>query len=119
VKRAQWLAALAAACLGCAGARGREPEASGDYPHPREALFGDLFVAVQIGGIFTDGKTFVDAVPDAPPAALPAAYHTAHPQSPEQLRSFVEQHFSPAVGHFKYRPCDAAHAARHPGPGSA
>jgi alpha,alpha-trehalase len=94
VKRAQWLAALAAACLGCAGARAREPEASGDYPQPPEALFGDLFVAVQTGGIFTDGKTFVDAVPDAPPAAILADYHTAHPQSPEQLRSFVEQHFA-------------------------
>ncbi|HLY53591.1 MAG TPA: trehalase family glycosidase, partial [Steroidobacteraceae bacterium] len=61
-------------------------------------LFGDLFVAVQTQGIYPDGKTFVDEVPDAAPEAILAEYHAAHPDSPAALRRFTDAHFSlPAV----------------------
>ena len=65
-----------------------------DTPQPPEVLFGDLFVAVQTQAIYPDGKTFVDAVPDAAPAAILDAWRTARPQSPAALKSFVDTHFS-------------------------
>jgi alpha,alpha-trehalase len=89
-------AALAAVALLLAGAATdcREPPKPGENPPPPDSLFGDLFVAVQSAGIFTDSKTFVDAVPRSAPDAILAAYHDSPPQSPAQLRTFVEQHFA-------------------------
>jgi len=87
------LLALLAAGMACVAVAG-EPAPPADYPQPPEELFGELFVAVQSGGVFSDGKTFVDAVPEAAPAAILAAYQAAQPQSNEQLRAFVEQHFA-------------------------
>jgi alpha,alpha-trehalase len=93
--RCAWRApALAALVLACAAANCREPTKPDPYPPPPETLFADLFIAVQTGNVFSDSKTFVDAVPDAAPADILAAYHAARPQSPEQLRAFVEQHFA-------------------------
>ena len=94
--RAWRLTAVVAAvvvALGGATADCREPTKPNDYPPP-DALFGDLFVAVQTAGVFSDSKTFVDAVPDSAPDAILAAYHASRPRSPEQLRAFVEQHFT-------------------------
>lgn len=65
-----------------------------DYPEPPQALFGDLFVAVQTAAIYPDGKTFVDEVPDAAPEVILAEYHAAHPDSPAALRRFTDAHFS-------------------------
>ena len=61
---------------------------------PPQALFKDLFVAVQTARIFPDQKIFPDAVPDTAPADILAAYHAAHPTSPEALRRFVAAHFT-------------------------
>jgi alpha,alpha-trehalase len=63
-------------------------------PEPPQALFGDLFVAVQSQAIFEDGKAFVDATPNAAPAQILAEYHAAQPHAPEALRGFVESHFT-------------------------
>ncbi len=68
--------------------------APADYPQPPEALFGDLFVAVQSAAVYPDSKTFADAVPRAAPAAILADYRAAHPDSPEALRRFVAAHFT-------------------------
>jgi alpha,alpha-trehalase len=87
------LAALAVVLSG-ATADCREPPRPNAYPPPPDALFGELFVAVQTAGVFSDSKTFVDAVPDSAPDAILAAYRASQPQSPEQLRAFVEQHFT-------------------------
>ena len=76
-----------------AATQSRAPSAA-PYPDPPQVLFGDLFVAVQSAALYPDGKTFVDAVPKADPAAILARYHTAHPDSPEALRSFVSENFS-------------------------
>ncbi|HYM42299.1 MAG TPA: alpha,alpha-trehalase TreF [Steroidobacteraceae bacterium] len=65
-----------------------------DYPQPPQELFGDLFVAVQTAGIYADGKTFVDEVPDAAPEVILAEYHAARPDSPAALRRFTDAHFS-------------------------
>ena len=65
-----------------------------DAPQPPEVLFGDLFVAVQTQAIYPDGKTFVDAVPDAAPPVILAEWRTAHPESPAALKSFVDAHFT-------------------------
>jgi alpha,alpha-trehalase len=71
------------------------PAASGaDYPAPPEALFKDLFVAVQTQRLYSDGKEFVDAVAKAAPQEILAQYHALRPASPESLRDFVAAHFT-------------------------
>ena len=72
-------------------ARGEVPAA---YPDPPEILFKDLFVAVQTSAIYADGKTFVDAVPNAAPRRILADYRAANPQSPQALKRFTDEHFS-------------------------
>ena len=68
-------------------------------PQPPQALFGELFVAVQTAAIYPDGKSFADAVPREPPEEILARYRAARPDSPETLRRFVEAHFElPADG---------------------
>src|SRR3977135_3672161 len=64
------------------------------YPQPPQALFKDLFVAVQSARIYVDDKVFPDAVPKAAPAAILAEYHAQRPESPEALRRFVASHFT-------------------------
>jgi alpha,alpha-trehalase len=63
-------------------------------PEPPEVLFKDLFVAVQTLHVFADGKEFADAVPKSDPARILAAYHELKPRSPEELKAFVETHFT-------------------------
>ncbi len=65
-----------------------------DIPQPPQALFGELFVAVQTAGIYPDSKTFVDAVPREAPETILAAYRATRPDSPEALRRFVDSHFA-------------------------
>lgn len=61
-------------------------------PSPAEQ-YGDLFVAVQEGRIFPDGKTFVDAVPRRAADAIMADYLAARPASAADLRAFVLDNF--------------------------
>jgi alpha,alpha-trehalase len=63
-------------------------------PDPPQALFKDLFVAVQEEQIFPDGKVFPDAVPKAAPDDILKDYHAAQPNSPDALKAFVESHFA-------------------------
>ena len=56
-------------------------------------LFGELFVQVQTSRLFTDSKTFVDAVPRRTPAAIMAAFRQERPVGPEALRVFVLREF--------------------------
>ena len=60
---------------------------------PPQALFKDLFIAVQTAQIYADGKAFPDAVPKAPPAEILRQYHTDRPDSAAALKAFVEEHF--------------------------
>jgi alpha,alpha-trehalase len=80
---------LLALCLLFAGV------AAGAAPAPRspQDLFQDLFTAVQTAGIFTDSKTFADAVPRASPPVILRRFHAQRPRTPQALRQFVAQNF--------------------------
>jgi alpha,alpha-trehalase len=60
---------------------------------PRQ-LFPGLFEAVQLGRIFPDNKTFVDAAPQQRPATILAAWRREKSQPGFQLKAFVEAHFT-------------------------
>jgi alpha,alpha-trehalase len=77
--------------LGQLAARG---DAQARWPDPPEVLYQDLFTAVQTSTIYTDGKTFADALPDAAPQTILDEYHATKPQSPEALKRFIDRRFS-------------------------
>lgn len=62
-------------------------------PSPAD-IYGPLFSAVQVGRIFPDGKTFVDAVPRRAPDAIMADYARVAPRTPDALRAFVLENFT-------------------------
>ncbi len=64
-----------------------------DVRTPAE-LYGELFEAVQLGGVFPDNKTFVDAVPKAPPRAILADFEATRRNVDFDLRAFVERYFT-------------------------
>ena len=64
------------------------------YPEPPQAVYQDLFVAVQTGALYQDEKAFPDATAKGPAAAILLQYHRLHPQTPEALKDFVEAHFA-------------------------
>jgi alpha,alpha-trehalase len=64
------------------------------HPAPPQAVFQELFVAVQSARIFPDGKTFADAVPKESPERILAAYRREPPRSDEALKNFVDAHFT-------------------------
>ena len=59
---------------------------------PPAALYGPLFVAVQTGRIFADGKTFADAVPRRDPVVIRAEYERLRPKG-SALKAFVLANF--------------------------
>jgi alpha,alpha-trehalase len=61
-------------------------------PTPHE-LYGDLFVAVQMGRVCSDGKTFVDARPRQAPALIRQRYEAERQQPGFSLADFVHAHF--------------------------
>ena len=64
-----------------------------EQPAPPQILFGDLYAAVELSGVFPDSKEFADATPKSPPADILALYHSAKPETPEALKRFVLAHF--------------------------
>ena len=83
---ALWLALLPTATI--------QPRTSSAPADPPQALFKDLFIAVQTAQIYADGKAFPDAVPKAAPADILTQYHAERPDSPAALKAFVEAHFT-------------------------
>ncbi len=79
------------ALLPVASTQSRPPSA---LPDPPQVLFQDLFVAVQTAQIYSDGKAFPDAVPNAAPGDILQQYHAERPDSPAALKAFVEAHFT-------------------------
>jgi len=71
-----------------------QPRTSIAPPDPPQVLFKDLFVAVQTARIYSDGKAFPDASPNAAPADILKQYHAERPDSPAALKAFVEAHFT-------------------------
>ena len=56
--------------------------------------FQELFVAVQESQIFSDGKSFVDAVPNSSPDQILQEFRARRPNSDDTLRRFVASHFT-------------------------
>src|ERR1700674_5526617 len=86
VVRVLWLALLP-----IASALSATPSAATDPP---QALFKDLFIAVQTAQVFADGKAFPDAVPTTAPDDILRQFHAEHPDSAAALKNFVEAHFA-------------------------
>ncbi len=63
-------------------------------PTPRQ-LYPGLFEAIQTQRAYPDGKTFVDALPTAPPAEIVAAYEHLRTQPGFDLKAFAGQYFVP------------------------
>ncbi|MFL9912139.1 alpha,alpha-trehalase TreA [Paraburkholderia sp. RL17-337-BIB-A] len=72
-----------------------DTQVGGALPPPPDKLYGDLFIAVQIGQIYPDQKTFVDATPNADPAAIVQLYEQQKNNPGFSLASFVNQYFTP------------------------
>ncbi len=66
---------------------------SGAYYEPSRDL-GRLFHDVQVGGVFEDSKTFVDAMPLAAPSEIVRRYEDEKAATDFSLRAFVERNFS-------------------------
>ena len=69
-----------------------KPAAAAQPRSPRQ-LFPGLFEAVQLGRVFPDNKTFVDAAPRQAPATILAAWRREKNRPGFRLRAFVEAHF--------------------------
>ncbi len=87
-RRAGWVRCAALLPIAFAAA------SASDAADPPQALFKDLFIAVQTAQIYADGKAFPDAVPNAAPDEILRQYHAEHPDSPPALKRFVEAHFT-------------------------
>ena len=70
------------------------PAAARAQPTPRQ-LYPGLFEAVQLQQAYADGKTFVDALPKAPPATIVAAWEQQRRQPGFDLKAFVVRYFVP------------------------
>lgn len=60
---------------------------------PRQQYPG-LFEAVQLGSVYPDNKTFVDAVPKKNPAAIMQDYQAQKNKPDFDLKAFVAEHFT-------------------------
>ncbi len=58
-----------------------------------DEIFGPLFEAVQLSGIFFDSKTFVDSTPKAGASFILNAYKEEYQKDGFDLKVFVENHF--------------------------
>ncbi|RSK49544.1 alpha,alpha-trehalase TreF [Hymenobacter rigui] len=68
-------------------------QAQSTRPASPRKLFPGLFEAVQLGRVFPDNKTFVDAEPLERPAVILAAYEQMRQQPAFNLKQFVEAYF--------------------------
>lgn len=74
-------------------------------PAPPSILFDGLYQKVEMQGLFADQKTFADALPDAPPAAIMTQYRRQSARPGFRLDAFVAGHFTlPAHQAIRYRP---------------
>ena len=85
-------AALLAIALGC---RGAMPTSAPPVAYDPPRALGPLFHDVQVAGIFSDSKTFVDARPRLDADAIVARYASLRERSGFDLRAFVEENFDP------------------------
>lgn len=79
--------------LAAAPAHATAPAAYRSAATPHE-LYGELFVAVQMGRVFGDGKSFVDARPRSAPALIRARFDVERHAPGFSLTDFVHAHFA-------------------------
>src|SRR6185503_3746981 len=60
---------------------------------PPDKIYGKLFVDVQMGKVFPDGKTFVDCIPKRKPAEIVADYEASRSATGFDLKKFVLDNF--------------------------
>ncbi len=96
---------LLASCKAAAPSRSSsadQPRVVDAYDPPHD--LGPLFERVQLGGLFDDSKTFVDARPRSDPSAIVARYTDASRATGFNLRAFVDSNFDiprPVGGDFR------------------
>ena len=81
-------------------------------PSPRQ-LYPGLFEAVQLGHVYPDNKTFVDAVAKEPSAAVLQAYQQQKGTPGFDLKAFVAAHFTPPAAAGGQYHSDVAAGLRH------
>ncbi len=91
MRKLLFIAALAGAHVAAA-----QPAAPALPKSPRQ-LFPGLFEAVQLGHVYADGKTFVDAVPKASPDSIMAAYNRQRTRPGFDLKAFTQAQFQAPV----------------------
>lgn len=69
-----------------------------------DALLGQLYIDVQTAKLFSDQKTFADAVPRRTPAAILSDYQTKKRRKSFKLRHFVDKNFIFPTDRVKYVP---------------
>jgi alpha,alpha-trehalase len=74
---------------------------SSDAPSPPSIEFGELYGAVQMSGLFSDQKTFADAIPDKPPSQIVADYQKQKQLPGFDLKAFIALHFATPEEHFE------------------
>jgi alpha,alpha-trehalase len=90
VAKGAWCAILLALLVGCRP-DGRTADRPSIYDPARD--IDTLFADVQLSGIFSDSKEFVDAKPRLSPRAIEVRYDSARRTPGFTLRTFVEQNF--------------------------
>jgi alpha,alpha-trehalase len=85
-------ASIQLACIGCAQNIGHEYIAPSGQLGPAK-LYGELFHQVQMSGIYSDSKTFVDSTPRHSAAVIMGEYHESKDEPGFDLESFVEDNF--------------------------
>ena len=74
---------------------------SADPPLPPSVEFGELYHVVEMAGLFSDQKTFADAIPDGPPPQIMADYRKQKQLPGFDLKAFVALHFATPKEHFE------------------
>jgi alpha,alpha-trehalase len=101
------LTAILAAAAGCRSAPAintAQQQAAPVARYDPARDLGPLFQQVQLAGLFSDSKTFVDARPRQGPAAISEQYAAQSRAAVFSLRPFVEQHFElPGLGSDSFR----------------
>lgn len=80
-------------------------------PQSPDILLGPLFNDVQSAKLFSDQKTFADAIPNGDPLMILADYRMQKNQTSFDLRHFVELNFTPASGKRPVRSAKRANPA--------
>ncbi len=118
IRRPAALAATLLAAAACGTAPPSRPPAAAPGPaahryDPAHDL-GALFQAVQLGNVFPDSKTFVDARPLAAPAVIVSRYDSARRTAGFDLRQFVDANFAlPAAAGASFHTDTARTMAEH------